>query len=188
MAARQGRPTWALSRPFCEGGIALCRGTTTAISRYDHALATSDDNLVNGGRSAQGCMHLLLQHHFILIISSSLGQRDEGREGGSMNVAVANMGHDPVHAWGSWPCLGLMAMYVAMNRAWGRTLRLTPPSPADAQQEHGPALPSALCPVPPGGSCASWGDAQQEGLAPPSSPHPALRACPPPPGLHLWWP
>lgn len=51
-SARQVR-TWALSRPFCVGGVALCRGTTTAISRYDHALVTSDDDLV----SLQGCMH-----------------------------------------------------------------------------------------------------------------------------------
>ena len=31
----------ASSRPYCSGGIALCRGTMTAVVRYDHAVAVN---------------------------------------------------------------------------------------------------------------------------------------------------
>ena len=40
-------PTSALGRPYCSGGSVLCRGTTSAISRYDHAVAISDDDMVS---------------------------------------------------------------------------------------------------------------------------------------------
>ena len=35
----------ATTRPFCSGGVSLCRGSSTAVARYDHAVAM--DN--NGG-------------------------------------------------------------------------------------------------------------------------------------------
>ncbi|GAX73320.1 hypothetical protein CEUSTIGMA_g774.t1 [Chlamydomonas eustigma] len=44
----------ALSRPYCENGDILCRGSTSAISRFDHAAVPNNDGLVYilGGRTS----------------------------------------------------------------------------------------------------------------------------------------
>jgi hypothetical protein len=40
-------------RSFCSNGVVLCRGSMTAVSRFDHAMAVADDDRV----STQGnCM------------------------------------------------------------------------------------------------------------------------------------
>ena len=49
--------TEATTRPFCSGGVALCRGSLTAIARYDHAVATDSAGGVRndgGGMAGRG--------------------------------------------------------------------------------------------------------------------------------------
>jgi hypothetical protein len=42
-------------RPFCSGGVPLCRGDYSAVSRYDHAAETDDRARVSAEHVA--CMH-----------------------------------------------------------------------------------------------------------------------------------
>lgn len=42
-------PQATRTRPFCSGGVALCRTSGSAVARYDHASVTGDDDLVGVG-------------------------------------------------------------------------------------------------------------------------------------------